>query len=145
MAHENRRSWMFIVRIKLLHDDDSWPVLFHHFNYTIVQYLKSRSHIDLYATFRASDHAGFADVGRLGPYFQDGVPRGLQTGIDAQDAQPGREGRQNRWRRGRRFAHGYKRNVRIFGDKADNWCSAIGAPLTPPLSRCYYLQRGPNN
>jgi hypothetical protein len=133
------------MRVELLHDDDPRPILFHHFNYTIVQCLKSRSHIDFDAAFRAANHAGFADVGCLGPYFQDGVPRGLQAGIDAQDAQSRRKGRQDGRRRRRRFAHGYKRNVRIFGDKADNCCSAIGAPLTPPLSRCYYLQRGPNS
>ena len=95
MAHQNGRARMVVMGVKLLHHHDARLILFHHFNYTIVQCLKARGHVGCGAALRAADDAGLANMRRLRAHFEDGVAGRLQTGIDAQDAQARRERRQS--------------------------------------------------
>ncbi len=69
MGHQDGRARMLVVGIELFHHDNSRSILFHHFNYTIVQHLEARSHVNCGAALRAADDAGLANVGRERTYF----------------------------------------------------------------------------
>jgi hypothetical protein len=77
---------MLVVGIELLDDHDAWPVLFDHFNYTIVQGTYAPGHVGTRLLFAGTNDAGFANARAAGRGFENAVAGDLQPGVDAEDA-----------------------------------------------------------
>src|SRR5262252_7197256 len=77
---------MLVVGIELLDDHDARPVLFDHFNYTIVQGTYAPGHVGRRLLFAGTNDAGLADARAARRGFENAIAGNLQAGIDAEDS-----------------------------------------------------------